>query len=452
MYIIESLYKKAIFRLEFEKIKKKYQNPRDREKFLVTPEITLNWALNNEDFIIKKLIKTIKTKKYEIPLAKETLVHIGDKDRLLYQFDWHEKILQGAIATLLTERLEQVYPEVLNSYRKGRSTYQTLIKIKKFVKTKPYKNYVYRNDVESYGDSINHSILLKILKKHIKEPYLLDILKKIIKFKYIDLETGKIKTKKIGLPTGSPINNIMTNLYLMDLDKRIERVLLEKAHYYRYGDDVIIISKTLKKYNEIKKMIENAVSNQKLNLNKEKIIETVFDIKSKNTKKIKYLGFKIDKWGNFSLTENKRNKIKKQITDVLRRATRLSYKELKNDEEKVQFLINTFNNFVFETNFLVDLAPYLKLIENKETWKFWDIWIAKTILHLVFSKKSKKALFQKYSFKKLRENNLLSILYIKELYLYDKSRFNLYKEKLLTNKQEQIVNNKQQATNNGKNI
>lgn len=52
--------------------------------------------------------------------------------------------------------------------------------------------------------------------------------------------------EKVGIPQGLPISAVLANLYLLDFDKTIVNLLVEKekCYYRRYSDDIIIICKT----------------------------------------------------------------------------------------------------------------------------------------------------------------------------------------------------------------
>ncbi|MEI6080766.1 MAG: hypothetical protein WCQ53_09055, partial [bacterium] len=182
--MIDKLLDKNLFYLEFSKLKKKVASDRSLlDKFEVNSSVTLGWLLDNQDFVIQEIFNTIKKKSYKTPVAKEKKVLIKEKERLLYGFDWHEKVFQSVIAQVLTEAFEPILSDNLSSYRKGKGPYSTLIKLCEFLSDVGDKQslFIIKKDIKSYGDSIDHEQLFDLLAKQIpKDDYLFDILKRII--------------------------------------------------------------------------------------------------------------------------------------------------------------------------------------------------------------------------------------------------------------------------------
>ena len=110
--MIEALLTKELYEQEFDRIKAKIKFDKvSFDDYEVNETVTAGWLLYNQDFVIREIIKTIKGKKYQSPIAVEKRVLIEDKERLLYGFDWHEKVLQGAVSSLLMKELEPVYSD-----------------------------------------------------------------------------------------------------------------------------------------------------------------------------------------------------------------------------------------------------------------------------------------------------------------------------------------------------
>ena len=120
--------------------------------------------------------------------------------------------------------------------------------------------------------------------------------------KHKDSENGKMK---IGIPQGSSISAVYSNIYMIDFDKYINNyVTSNNGIYRRYCDDIIIViplddkkpdyKKHIKKINDIKLKIPN------LNINDDKTSKFIYKddeflgIENTNKNYLDYLGFCFD--------------------------------------------------------------------------------------------------------------------------------------------------------------
>lgn len=77
-------------------------------------------------------------------------------------------------------------------------------------------------------DKINHLILQRILKTYVKEKSVLDLINKMTKVGYINLQNlsdSKLEAKQ-GTPQGSIISPLFANIYLNMFDKWIDKELI----------------------------------------------------------------------------------------------------------------------------------------------------------------------------------------------------------------------------------
>lgn len=89
-----------------------------------------------------------------------------------------------------------------------------------------------RMDVKDFYPSIDHKILIKKIKKQTQEEHLIDVIKKAI-----STPTGAQKTFMRGIPQGLSISNILSSIYMNDLDEDLSA----KFTYFRYVDDILIL-------------------------------------------------------------------------------------------------------------------------------------------------------------------------------------------------------------------
>jgi RNA-directed DNA polymerase len=101
----------------------------------------------------------------------------------------------------------------------------------------PNNTFVFRTDVKSYYESINHEILLDKLSVYIKDKMVMNLLSQYLKR---SVESGGLfKDIKQGISSGCPLSPLISSFYLYELDKEMED---KPVFYRRYMDDIIILS------------------------------------------------------------------------------------------------------------------------------------------------------------------------------------------------------------------
>ena len=101
----------------------------------------------------------------------------------------------------------------------------------------PNNTFVFRTDVKSYYESINHEILLEKLAVYIKDKIVLNLLAQYLKR---SVESGGLFTDITkGISSGCPLSPIISSFYLVELDEKMES---KNVYYRRYMDDIIVLS------------------------------------------------------------------------------------------------------------------------------------------------------------------------------------------------------------------
>jgi RNA-directed DNA polymerase len=140
--------------------------------------------------------------------------------------------------------------------------------------------YVFKADIRHYFENIDHQILLKLIRKRIKDAKTMWLIETILK-NHKTLIPGK------GMPLGNLTSQFFANLYLNELDYFVKHKL--KAKYYiRYVDDFVILHKNKRLLKNWKKRTNNFLKHKlKLELHPEK--SKIFALK----RGITFLGFRI---------------------------------------------------------------------------------------------------------------------------------------------------------------
>ncbi len=111
-------------------------------------------------------------------------------------------------------------------------------------------------DISKYFDSINHQIILEIIKKKIADIKVIWLIEKIL--------NSSEEKPGVGIPIGNLTSQLFANIYLNELDRFVKHQLRGK-YYIRYMDDFIILNLDKRKLRQIKEEIREFLKD-KLNL------------------------------------------------------------------------------------------------------------------------------------------------------------------------------------------
>ncbi|WP_121628754.1 reverse transcriptase domain-containing protein [Poseidonibacter antarcticus] len=165
----------------------------------------------------KLLVKsTNKTREISIPTLRDKLLLKYLSSYLLDTF-YDSKIQKPSIKTMIKD------------IKESKAQYSSYLKL----------------DIQTFFPTINHAILMKTLAIKIKDKKILELIQKAITQTTVDISTpSKQRVKynnKIGIPQGLSISGILADIYLEVLDKKYTNN--KKIKYYRFVDDILILSK-----------------------------------------------------------------------------------------------------------------------------------------------------------------------------------------------------------------
>src|SRR5699024_8064404 len=174
-------------------------------------------------------------------------------------------------------------------------------------------NIFLKIDIKSFFDNVNHNLLLKKLKKRIKDKKTLSLITDAI-----ENPTGFNSHKNYeGLPQGIAISNILSHIYLKDLDEYYDK--RNDLIYIRYVDDLLILCPTITQAESLKKEMKNKLKDEfYLDINEDKgKIGNIYD------EKFNFLGYEIGSINSskneLKIVMNKKSilKIEKKIINLL---------------------------------------------------------------------------------------------------------------------------------------
>jgi hypothetical protein len=153
--------------------------------------------------------------------------------------------------------------------------------------------------------------------------------------------------EKVGIPQGLPISAVLANLYLLDFDKTIINLLVEKENcfYRRYSDDIIIICNKhqMNLVNEVvtreMKRQEVIISEEKTEIFKFEKSENILNVSKKKDEEwianqpLIYLGFEF--YGNKTLIKSTNlSKFYRRMIYAVKNKSKLALKIAELNDEK----------------------------------------------------------------------------------------------------------------------
>ncbi|WP_419241480.1 group II intron reverse transcriptase/maturase [Cardinium endosymbiont of Nabis limbatus] len=227
-----------------------------------------------EELIINKLQKQLCAKLYKFSSSR--LVEIPKPKggtRPLEITTIEDRIVLTAIKIVIEPIFEADFHECSYGYRPKRGAKQASMAIHDDLYQQAWG--VVEIDFQSYFTSIPHEKLLKLISKRIADGSMLHIIKQTLTTSVV-IHGKAISKKKVGVPQGSPVSPLYSNIYLNVIDQVWHsRSYPEKlnATLHRYCDDVILVCRksaklALERFTELAKRLSLTINHQKTHITK----------------------------------------------------------------------------------------------------------------------------------------------------------------------------------------
>jgi RNA-directed DNA polymerase len=182
-----------------------------------------------EDELVSRKYVPLRNRKKEIPKDG------GKKVRVLGIPSIRDRVVQGALLLILEPIFEADFQPGSFGYRPGRTAHEAVERVTMGIHEG--KTRVIDLDLKGYFDNVRHHILLKKLAERIKDRDVLHLLKLILKV-----------TGSKGVPQGGVISPLLSNVYLNEVDRMLERARAVTrdgkwtyVQYARFADDIVVL-------------------------------------------------------------------------------------------------------------------------------------------------------------------------------------------------------------------
>ena len=258
---------------------------------------------------------------YPIRNRKKAIPKGGGKSRILGIPSIRDRVVQGAVKLILEPIFESDFQPGSYGYRPKRTAHGAIERVAKAVVKGMTR--VIDVDLKSYFDTVRHDILLSKIALRVNDADVMRLMKLILK-----------ATGKRGVPQGGSISPLLSNIYLNEVDKMLERAKAvtgtdgyQHIEYARWADDLVILIDGYRKWDWLKraafKHLCEELEKLDVTLNQEKTRQV--DLVKEET--FSFLGFDFrrsrtrrGKWGVMKTPKmSARTKLLRNIKEVFRR-------------------------------------------------------------------------------------------------------------------------------------
>src|SRR5690554_6908282 len=148
-----------------------------------------------------------------------------------------DRLLQQAVLQVVQAGFEFEFTDYSFGFRPNKNLHQAVLKAQGYI-NEGFQNIV-DIDLKGFFDEVDHCHLLQLLYRKIKCQETLRLIRKWLRAPI--LINGKLVKRRKGVPQGSPLSPILSNIMLDELDKELDRRGLK---YVRYADDFSIYCKS----------------------------------------------------------------------------------------------------------------------------------------------------------------------------------------------------------------
>ena len=175
-----------------------------------------------------------------------------------------DRWLQQCVTQSITLKFEMEFKEHSYGFRPNKNAHQCIQQSQNYIH-EGYQHIV-DIDLKNFFDEVDHCLLLQLLYNKVKCPTTMRLIRKWLRAPM--LINGRLTKRRKGVPQGSPLSPLLSNIMLHELDKELEK---GQHKYVRYADDFSIYTKSKSEARKVGNKVFLFLQNKlKLQINREK--------------------------------------------------------------------------------------------------------------------------------------------------------------------------------------
>lgn len=199
-------------------------------------------------------VKTVEIPKADGKKRKLGIPTVGDR------------VAQMVVKIHLEPKVEPYFHPDSYGYRPKKSAIQALEVARK--RCWEY-DWVIDLDIKGFFDNIDHELMMKVVKKHTQEPWILLYVQRWLEAPAQEVD-GTVTERALGTPQGGVVSPLLANMFLHYAFDEWMRRNHPNNPFERYADDAVVHCKTEEEAIKLKDAIKERLLTCKLELHPEK--------------------------------------------------------------------------------------------------------------------------------------------------------------------------------------
>lgn len=315
----------------------------------MTVEEALPWLREHGE----ELLESIRDGKYKPSPVRRKEIPKGDGGvRKLGIPTVIDRIIQQAIAQVITPIYEPLFSDGSYGYRPYRSAQQAIQKVRGDAE-EGYK-FAVCLDLSKYFDMLNHDLLMNMLREQIHDKRVIELIKKYLKSGV--MENGVVIKTEEGSPQGGNLSPLLANVYLNKFDHEFEG---RGVRVIRYADDIVLLARSQRAAERLLETSRTYLEKKlKLKVNEEKSkAVSVYSIRN-----FKFLGFALGRNRNGTYIRVHAKSLKKAKQKLKRLTFRSQGRNVRAVMQKVKVYMQGW-------------LGYYAIADMKNTIDDWNGWL-----------------------------------------------------------------------------
>jgi RNA-directed DNA polymerase len=268
-----------------------------------------------------------------------------------------DRVIQQAIAQVLTPIFDPAFSEHSFGFRPGRNGQQALKQVQQIIKRK--RRIAVDVDLSKFFDRVHHDLLMSLVGRRVHDQRVKQLIARYLRAGFINNQF--LQATREGVPQGGPLSPLLANIMLDPLDKELER----RGHTFaRYADDFIILVKSQRAGERVLRSVTQYLQNRLklvINTQKSQVVKVT---------ESKFLGFTF-KNGNIQWHPKTLQKFKQRIRELTNRnwGVSMRYQLFKTS----QFIRGWINYFGIANCYQLccDLDHWIRRRVRMAYWRQW---------------------------------------------------------------------------------